>query len=219
MASPRFAPAGLLLEYADSRVAIDGGAFAPAGLDAWLVTDGHSELMAQIRRLCRPLALTPAAASFRRGDFHIRPRPVVHTSHDAYGYQVFVPQGRIVWAPEFFRFPKWAAQADLMFAEAAAFSRPIHFAGHVGGHLGALDVCRTAQRLGVRRLVLAHIGRPTLRAIDAGWKPGFGELGADGTTYVLGKSARVSRRVRKRPLGTVLKREMLKNARPGHDKP
>ncbi|MFF3517620.1 hypothetical protein [Streptomyces sp. NPDC002573] len=34
-----------------------------------------------------------------------------------------------------------------------------------------------AARHGVRRLVHAHIGRPTLRAIDAGAKPEVGELG------------------------------------------
>lgn len=43
--SPRFAPAGLLVESLGVRVMIDGGpGSAPAGqLDAWLVTDMRSD--------------------------------------------------------------------------------------------------------------------------------------------------------------------------------
>jgi len=37
----------------------------------------------------------------------------------------------------------------------------------------------------VRRLVLAHIGRPSLRAIDAGLPLPFGEWGQLGHTYQL----------------------------------
>jgi hypothetical protein len=37
----------------------------------------------------------------------------------------------------------------------------------------------------VRRLVFAHLGRPTLRAIERGETPPFGEFGADGRLYVL----------------------------------
>ena len=45
MNSPRYAPAGLLVEQAGVRVAIDGGPGAepPDHLDAWLVTDLHAE--------------------------------------------------------------------------------------------------------------------------------------------------------------------------------
>jgi hypothetical protein len=42
-----------------------------------------------------------------------------------------------------------------------------------------------AARLGVMRLVLAHIGRPAIRAIDAGERPPFGEWGYDGAVYRL----------------------------------
>lgn len=42
-----------------------------------------------------------------------------------------------------------------MFAEAAGWSRPIRFAGGAGGHA-------------VKRLVFAHIGRSTIRALDRG---------------------------------------------------
>ena len=43
----------------------------------------------------------------------------------------------------------------------------------------------TARRAGVRRLVFSHIGRPTIRAIDAGLAPAFGELGHDGQVFLL----------------------------------
>src|ERR1043166_6491544 len=51
MNSPRFAPAGLLVELGRSRVMIDGGPGAePAGeLDDWLVTDAKAELIRSIR--------------------------------------------------------------------------------------------------------------------------------------------------------------------------
>ena len=35
----------------------------------------------------------------------------------------------------------------------------------------------------VRRLVFAHIGRPTIAALDAGQVPPFGEFGADCASY------------------------------------
>jgi len=36
-----------------------------------------------------------------------------------------------------------------------------------------------------RRLVFAHIGRPTIAALDAGRIAPFGEFGADGAAYTL----------------------------------
>ena len=46
MNSPRYAPAGLLIEQSQVRVAIDGGPGAEAGpLAAWLVTDERAELI------------------------------------------------------------------------------------------------------------------------------------------------------------------------------
>jgi ribonuclease BN (tRNA processing enzyme) len=90
-----------------------------------------------------------------------------------------------VWAPEFWRFPAWAAGVDLMLAEAARWSRPIAFRGGTGGHAAALDVAREAQRRGVKRLVFAHVGRPTIRAQDAGERPPFGRVGHDGQVFAL----------------------------------
>ncbi len=90
---------------------------------------------------------------------------------------------RAAWAPEFWRFPEWADGVDLLFADAAGWARPIRFAGGVGGHAAALDVAREARERGVRRLVFAHIGRPAIRALDAGEMPPFGEVGVVGRTY------------------------------------
>ncbi|MGH9135602.1 MAG: hypothetical protein ACRD0G_00975 [Acidimicrobiales bacterium] len=54
-----------------------------------------------------------------------------------------------------------------------------------------------ARRHHVRRLVLAHLGRPTLRALDAVRRLPFGEAGRDGDRYVASGAIgwrRVSRR-------------------------
>jgi hypothetical protein len=193
-ASPRYAPAGLLVQRGDVRVMIDGGpGAAPSGmLAAWLVTDMGSELMPRIRELAGAKGLEPYAGPFRATGLVIDCRPVVHTSHPAFGYLIRASRKRVVWAPEFFEFPAWAGDVDLMFAEAAGWNRPIRFRGGVGGHLDAMAVADAARRRGVRRLVFAHIGRPTLRAIGQGKTLPFGEVGADGRRYVLGGSAGVS---------------------------
>jgi hypothetical protein len=72
-----------------------------------------------------------------------------------------------------------------MFAEAAAWTRPIRFTRGAGGHAPVLEVGEQAREAGVRRLVYAHIGRPTIRAIDAGLRPPFGELGIEGRSYLV----------------------------------
>ena len=61
MNSPRYRPAGLLVSTPDAgAVLLDDGARVPAEpLVGWLVTDLHGELIAQIRRLARPLGLRP----------------------------------------------------------------------------------------------------------------------------------------------------------------
>ena len=186
MNSPRYAPAGLHVEYGRSRIMLDGGPrSAPVAgrIDAWLLTDGRAELIADIRTLARSLGVEPRVAAYRAGGLDITPRPVVHTSHPTYGYLIRADQLRIVWAPEFFEFPGWAAGADLMFADAAGWERPIRFVGGVGGHAAAVQVAAEARRHGVRRLVFAHIGRPTIRAADAGRRPPFGQLGRDGQAF------------------------------------
>jgi len=194
MSSPRYAPAGLLVSFGRRHVMIDGGASAvPLGpIDAWLVTDARSELIASIRSLARERGLTARVERFEAPGLVIRPFPVVHTSHPTFGYRIEATfptrprrQVRVVWAPELFAFPQWASRADLMFAEAASFSRAIHFAGGVGGHMPALDVAREAKRRGVRRLVFAHVGRSSIRARDQGLPLPFGEWGDDGRAFVI----------------------------------
>lgn len=185
MASPRYRPAGVLVEYAKARVMIDGGPGAqPAGrIDEWLVSDARGELMPAIRRLGRRRRLEPQVRRFEHGRLSIVPRRVAHTSHPAFGYLIRAPRKTAVWAPEFYRFPRWARGADLMFADAAGWSRPIRFAAGAGGHAAVLDVARIARRAKVKRLVFAHVGRPTIRALDRGETMPFGELGEEKHIY------------------------------------
>jgi hypothetical protein len=107
--SPRYAPAGLLVTHGGVRVMIDGGpgAVPSVGLDAWLVTDMRGELIAAIRTLARARGLRPYAGPFQRGDLHITARAVVHTSHPTCGYRIEAAGLRVVWAPEFYEFPRW----------------------------------------------------------------------------------------------------------------
>jgi hypothetical protein len=121
MASPRYRLAGLLLEYDGVRLMLDGGpGAAPNGpLDGWFVTDERCEPMAAIRRLAKPRGLVPIRGRFVLGSFSVTPRSVVHTSHPVCGYLICTPTRRVVWAPEFYQFPRWARGADLRFAEAA----------------------------------------------------------------------------------------------------
>jgi phosphoribosyl 1,2-cyclic phosphodiesterase len=196
MNSPRYAPAGLLLEYGSARLMIDGGpgATAKRSLSAWLVTDEHSELIKDIRKLAHAKGLKPEMATYRSDALIIQPRPVIHTSHKTYGYLIRAVAKRIVWAPEFLVFPSWARGADLMFAEAAGWKRPIVFRGGVGGHACVEQVAREAKKYKVKSLVFAHIGRPTIKAIDVGEQPAFGEFGTDGDVYRLKEAETVSGR-------------------------
>ena len=184
--SPRYRPAGLLVSCAGTRVIIDGGPHVvpKARVDAWLLTDDHAELAAAIRRKARELGLVAKVAPFRAQGLRIDPKPVVHTNHPTFGYELRGGGLKVVWAPEFFEFPSWAKRADLMFAEASSWNRPIYFRGAVGGHLDARSVERAARRAGVKRLVFAHIGRPTIRAMEAGARPSFGDFASDGQVFL-----------------------------------
>lgn len=185
--SPRFAPAGLLVERAGTRVMIDGGPGAePAGqVDAWLVSDDHAELMAPIRRLARARTLEPRMGDFRSNRLRCSFHQVVHTNHLTGGYLIRAAGWKIAWAPEFLEFPTWATGADLMFAEASAWNRPIRFVHGAGGHMHVLAVAETAKAHHVRRLVFAHIGRLAIKAMDRGEKVPFGEFGRDRQVFRL----------------------------------
>jgi beta-lactamase family protein len=187
MNSPRYRPAGLLVMWSGHRVMLDGGGAADPGppLDAWLVCDDHAELMPQIRRQAAELGVRPAVDSVDTDDVRLTPLPVRHTRRPTTGYLIETATHRAAWAPEFWTFPEWAAETDLMFADAAGWNRPIRFAGGVGGHACVRDVADAARRAGVRRLVFAHIGRPSIRAIDRGEHPSFGQWGHDGAEFRL----------------------------------
>jgi Beta-lactamase superfamily domain len=187
MNSPRYRPAGLLVTWARHRVMLDGGGCADPGppLDAWLVCDERAELMPQIRRRAAELGVRPAVGAFQAAGVRFRPLPVRHTSHPTVGYLIETARQRAVWAPEFWEFPEWAGGSELMFADAAGWNRPIRFAGGVGGHSCVLDVATAARGAGVRRLVFAHIGRPSIRALDRGERPPFGQWGSDGAEFRL----------------------------------
>jgi hypothetical protein len=163
---------------------IDGGKSAePAdGLDAWLVTDANAELIAELRRLAARHFLRPLVERFESGGLSIEPHPVVHTNHPTFGYEIGWRGHRVVWAPEFLRFPEWAAGADLAFLEAAAWNRPIIFRGGVGGHAPVRRTRFEAVDARIRRVVFVHIGRPTIRAIDSGQTEGV-EFARDGQVF------------------------------------
>jgi hypothetical protein len=187
MNSPRFAPAGLLVRYRGRRVAFDAGPGAepPQRLDGWLVTDQRAELRSALRRMAAERAVPLRMGDLELGELRIRACPVVHTSHPTCGYRIELGGVVAVWAPEFWIFPSWAAGADLMFAEAAGWDRRIRFRGGVGGQAHVQEIGPEAVRHQVRRLVYAHVGRPSLRAMDTGLRPGWGEWGREGRTYML----------------------------------
>jgi hypothetical protein len=125
----------------------------------------------------------PVVERFSALGLTLDPMPVIHTSHPTYGYSIRAEERHIVWAPEFFVFPEWASHSDLMFADAAGWDRAIRFRGSAGGHEAALAVSRVAKERQVGRLVFAHIGRPTIRAMDRGERPPFGCFGHDGARF------------------------------------
>src|SRR5262249_31403608 len=135
MKSPRYAPAGLLAEHGRERVAIDGGPGAAPGSPpaAWLVTDERAELIRELRHMAAAYSLVPHVGRYASNGLEITPHPVVHTSHPTFGYLIEAAGRAVAWAPEFLEFPPWAANVDLLFADAAGWARPIRFAHGAGG--------------------------------------------------------------------------------------
>ncbi len=135
------------------------------------MTDARAELMPQIGRLACERGTEGRVRDLKVEGLSIRFHAVVHTSHPSGGYLIRHVGARIVWAPEFWEFPACASGADLMFAEASAWNRPIRFARRVGGRSDLISVAAAARAHRVRRLVFVDIGRPVLSAIDRGEAP------------------------------------------------
>jgi hypothetical protein len=181
--SPRFAPAGLLVEYGHTRVGIDGGPGSepPENVDAWLVRDEDGPLQPERMALAADEDMTaPVTGPFHHGTLHIEPLPVRCGGRRMHGYRITAGRHTAVWAPEFTEFPSWAEGADLVFADATAWE-----AGSrgTGDRLGVLASALAARRLGVRRLVFAHLGQAVYEAVDSGQDPPFGEWGEEGRKY------------------------------------
>lgn len=118
-------------------------------------------------------------------DLLIQPRPVRHTSHPTVGYELQTAGQTVVWPPGFWKFSSWARAADLMFAEAAGWDRPIAFAG---GSVGNWTWCTSPRRLRSwgAALVFARLGRPTIRVLDRG-PAALREVARDGQVFYLAK--------------------------------
>jgi len=169
-ASPRFAPAGLLLEYGHTRVGFDGGPGSepPETVQAWLVRSREGALHSELRRIADECGMPePAVASFRHGALHVEPLPL--PGEAPVGYRITAGRHLAVWAPESRGLPVWAEEADLVFAGTSGMRRTIE----------------AARRLRVRRLVFALLDEDACAAMDAGKDPPFGEWGQEGGRYRL----------------------------------
>ncbi|GAA2595601.1 hypothetical protein GCM10010411_31290 [Actinomadura fulvescens] len=170
--SPRFAPAGLLVEYGHTRVGLDGGPGSepPENVDAWLVADERGPLRDDLHRIAHESGmLRPAVAPFRQGTLHVDPLPVAHPRPGVHGYKITRGHRAAVWAPDFAEPPGWVEGADLVFAGAAGCD--------------VAETAEAARRLGVRRLVFVRPGDAACAAMDAGKNPPFGEWGEEGGQY------------------------------------
>src|SRR6266567_8150685 len=96
-----------------------------------------------------------------------------------------VTEKGLFWAPEFLKFPMWAVGADLMFAEAAARSRPILFRGGVGGPCVSRTGC--ARRRETRNQTAglgAHWSPHHQSHRDVGKQAAFGEFGRESDLFM-----------------------------------
>ena len=149
MNSPRYRPAGFGELAARVMLEAEVGRSRPHWTPGRSATSAR--LMPQIRRRPGELGVRAAIGPFEAGGVAVRPLPVRHTSHPTHGYLIETAHQRAAWAPEFWTFPEWAADVDLMFADAAGWDKPIRFAGGVGGHACVRDVAAVARSAGVRR--------------------------------------------------------------------
>ncbi|HEX6472380.1 MAG TPA: hypothetical protein VF069_25025 [Streptosporangiaceae bacterium] len=169
--SPRFAPAGLLLEYGHVRVGIDGGPGSePAeNIDAWLVTSEHGPLRAELRDIARETGMPePVVGPYAHGPLRIEP---VRLADETYGYRIGVGHHVAGWAPAATTLPPWTDGMDLVFAD-GSLSWP-----------DTVELARTAKRLRVQRLVFVRLGAAALSALDSSERPPYGEWGEEGRAY------------------------------------
>ena len=190
MNSPRFAPAGLLVAHRGVRVMIDGGPGAepPERLDAWLVTDERAELMAEIRRSAAARGLLPCAGSFRSSVAH---RGQAGRPHQPRRLWLPHPSGRPHGhlGPGILSIPAVGApgRSHVRGGLCVESSDPVCRRGR--GPRRRVTIAEAARRWGVRRLVFAHVGRPTLWALAQGATPPFGEFAVDGQVFLVRRRA------------------------------
>jgi hypothetical protein len=86
MNSPRYVPAGLLVECSSTRLMIDGGPEPKRKVLAWLVTDERAELIREIRKLARLRGLEPTVSGYSSNTLSVKPHSVFHTSQKGAAY-------------------------------------------------------------------------------------------------------------------------------------
>ncbi|HID24671.1 MAG TPA: hypothetical protein EYP14_20050, partial [Planctomycetaceae bacterium] len=185
--------AALRVHYGDATIQIDGE--KPSDLDP----------RADVVLLTDPQAWNARAARDADGDvarvrieppglppLSIAPRPVEHTSHPTYGYDIRAGRVRVAYLPELWSWPSWANGADLAIIDGSAWDADIPFPNEAGGHKSLLSLTAAARKAGVRRLIATHIGTATDRALRSGETPPPGlEIASDGDRVaLLVKSAR-----------------------------
>jgi len=166
-------------------------------VDAIFVTDPEDDYeMRGARQLAEDLEaplVTPErdGQQWTYGSFRVTARRVVHTNHPTYGFVIQYGDQKLAWAPEFYRPPDWVEGCDVAFLEAAAWDRPITFAGGVGGHAAALDTLRWLKGKDVGQAIFVHVGQPTERAIEQGEVPDNMRIAEDDEEFVFKSAAQV----------------------------
>ena len=174
MNSPRYRPAGLLVCWASHRVMLDGGGSADPGrpLDAWLVSDEHAELMPCVRRRAAELGVAPGRGCIQ-ADAGVAAAGAVHLTSELRISDRDDPAAGRVGAGVLGVTPVGGRGRSHVRrcggVEPADPVRPRRRRPRLCARRGG-GAPHTA---GVRRLVFAHVGRTSIRAIDRGERPPF----------------------------------------------
>ena len=169
------------------------GAEPHGSLDAWLVTDERAELIPAIRPLAAARDSGPRAAGFERNGLAHRDAPpwstrIIRPAATGSGRRGTASSG----LPSSTSFPDGRVAPTSCSRGRPHGTIRSDWPGGVGGHMD-VGVAREARRLGVKRLVFAHIGRPALRALARGERLPFGEVAADRQGFPVARR-RTSRR-------------------------